>query len=204
MTNRQLSAAKTRERLIEAARQIICEKGLTNTSVDEITSRCGVAKGTFYTYFKRKEDIVFELSRGMFAMILENAKAQEGGFLRKLSCYMVSFAAYIEQGGLKLCQEWVKNVVVPELVANEADREKLPSDIADIGALLHYGIAQGALRADMPVLETAQHLADLLYGEMLCWCIAGGAYSFAARTQAFCAAHLFDLFQKYLSEGDKT
>ena len=84
MTSRQQTAAKTREKLVNAAKEIICEKGLTNTSIDEITERCGVAKGTFYTYFKRKEDIVFELSRGMFDEILDNAKNMRGLFLISL------------------------------------------------------------------------------------------------------------------------
>ena len=57
MTSRQQTAAKTREKLVNAAKEIICEKGLTNTSIDEITERCGVAKGTFYLYFQDKNEI---------------------------------------------------------------------------------------------------------------------------------------------------
>ena len=83
MTNRKISAARTRERLVEAAKEIICAKGLSNTSVDEITEKSGVSKGTFYTYFKRKEDIVFELSKGMFSEILENAKSYGDDFIAK-------------------------------------------------------------------------------------------------------------------------
>lgn len=64
MTNRQISAMETRKKILNAGRKIICEKGLGSTSVEEITEAAGVAKGTFYTYFRRKEEIVFELSRG--------------------------------------------------------------------------------------------------------------------------------------------
>lgn len=62
MTNRQLAALETKKKLLHAAKEIICEKGLANVSVAEITKKCGVANGTFYTYFKRKEDIVFALA----------------------------------------------------------------------------------------------------------------------------------------------
>lgn len=44
---------------MNAAKQLVCEKGLNNTSIEEITKACGVSNGTFYTYFKRKEDVVF-------------------------------------------------------------------------------------------------------------------------------------------------
>ena len=107
MTNRQLAAAETRKKLLEAGKKLICKKGLSNTSIEEITDAAGVSKGTFYTYFNRKEDIVFELSRSMFGEILDRAKAFEGGFIAKLCYYMVNFSGYIEQGSVKLSQEWV-------------------------------------------------------------------------------------------------
>ena len=62
MTNRKLAALETKRRLLEAAKKLICEKGLVGTSIEEITKACGVSNGTFYTYFKRKEDVVFALS----------------------------------------------------------------------------------------------------------------------------------------------
>ena len=82
MTGRQLAAPRaTRTKLLRAGKTIICQKGLEHTSVEEITEAAGVSKGTFYTYFRRKEDIVFELSRGMFGEILAEAKS----FSRNLS-----------------------------------------------------------------------------------------------------------------------
>lgn len=92
MTKRQQAAAQTRDKLIAAAKELICKKGLSETSVDEITETCGVAKGTFYTYFKRKEDIVFELSGSIFGEILEKAKNRAGSFLEKLEYYLCSFS----------------------------------------------------------------------------------------------------------------
>ena len=84
MNNRQLAALETKRKLMEAAQKLICEKGLNDTSVEQITETAGVSKGTFYTYFKKKEDIVLALSRGMFGEILEQAKSLEGTFLEKL------------------------------------------------------------------------------------------------------------------------
>ena len=47
MTNRQKAALETRKKLIEAAHQIVSERGLAGTQVEEITKLCGVSKGTF-------------------------------------------------------------------------------------------------------------------------------------------------------------
>ena len=51
MNNRQLAALETKRKLMEAAQKLICEKGLNDTSVEQITETAGVSKGTFYTYF---------------------------------------------------------------------------------------------------------------------------------------------------------
>ena len=42
-SHRQLAAMETRKKLIEAAKKIISERGLVNTSIEEITKACGVS-----------------------------------------------------------------------------------------------------------------------------------------------------------------
>src|ERR1700738_4154649 len=51
-----------RENLIlQAAEEVLLEKGYYETSMDEIAARVGIAKGTLYLHFARKEDLVFAL-----------------------------------------------------------------------------------------------------------------------------------------------
>lgn len=199
MTNRQLAALETKKKLLEAGKKLICEKGLDHTCVEEITRVCGVSKGTFYTHFKRKEDIALELSRSMFHEILENAKAQDGDFLKKLTNYMVNFSEYIEQAGVKLSQEWVKNVVNPNLVTNDTDKGKLQSDLSSVRQLIEFGKEQGMLKAGAPVAPLTHTLVDLLYGQMLCWNMTDGAYSLKDRTQEFCDTCLKAMFKELLN-----
>ena len=46
-----------RRALLEAAYDLFLERGAAKTSVEDITSRAKVAKGTFYLYFKDKYDL---------------------------------------------------------------------------------------------------------------------------------------------------
>ncbi len=55
----------TRDRLLEAAEEVFAEQGFFRASIAEITRRAGVAQGTFYLYFKAKEEIFRELVRKM-------------------------------------------------------------------------------------------------------------------------------------------
>ena len=52
-TNKRLK----RISILDAALELFIDKGLHETSVSEIAARSGVAKGTFYLYFKDKYDI---------------------------------------------------------------------------------------------------------------------------------------------------
>ena len=40
---------------------LFCEKGIQQTSIDQIAKSAGVAKGTIYLYFKNKEELIFEV-----------------------------------------------------------------------------------------------------------------------------------------------
>lgn len=46
-----------RESLLNTAFELFTTKGLNNTSISDIVEKAGVAKGTFYLYFKDKYDI---------------------------------------------------------------------------------------------------------------------------------------------------
>ncbi len=57
MTNRLIAALETRRKLLETAKKLVCEKGLVNTSIEEITKACGVSNGTFYTYSNARKTL---------------------------------------------------------------------------------------------------------------------------------------------------
>lgn len=199
MTNRQMAALETRRKLLDAAKKLVCEKGLVNTSVAEITKACGVASGTFYTHFKRKEDIIYALSREMYQEILDQAKAFDGPFMERLVFFMTNFSSYIEKSSLKLCQEWVRNTVDPDLNDNGEDKPKVYIDIDAVTGLVLDGIERGEVKDDAPVAVLAHTLIDVLYGQMLCWDMSGGAYSLEWRTKEFCRIFLPGLMAPYLA-----
>ncbi len=57
---------KTKRKIFETSMKLFSEKGYDATSVEEITSIVGVAKGTLYYHFSSKEEIFnFLISEGM-------------------------------------------------------------------------------------------------------------------------------------------
>lgn len=49
-----MSGVGKKEQILEAATKLILKKGYSHTSVGDITNEMGIAKGSFYTYFKSK------------------------------------------------------------------------------------------------------------------------------------------------------
>lgn len=60
MTNEEKKLAK-KVGLIDAAFELFSRKGIKLTAVDDVTKAAGVAKGTFYLYFKDKYDLLDQI-----------------------------------------------------------------------------------------------------------------------------------------------
>ena len=84
MTKRQENAQETRRKIYSTACSLIEEKGFANVSVEDITRACGVAKGTFYVYFRRKEEIIFECCKEWFSDVDRKAREHKGTIAEKL------------------------------------------------------------------------------------------------------------------------
>ena len=67
-------SAKTRQRILEAARQVFADRGVVDATVDDIVVRCDVSRGTFYYYCKNKGDVFEALVRQAVAELLAHAR----------------------------------------------------------------------------------------------------------------------------------
>lgn len=45
------------QQIVDAARQLYEEQGLSATTVKDISERCGVARSLFYHYFRNKQEV---------------------------------------------------------------------------------------------------------------------------------------------------
>ncbi len=69
MVSMRDATRKKRQLVVDTALRLFAEKGFENVSVDEIIAAAGISKGTFYHYFKNKDEMVLDLGRSQKAII---------------------------------------------------------------------------------------------------------------------------------------
>lgn len=94
---RSLKERQRQERealILQVAEEVLVEKGYYETSIDEIATRVGIAKGTVYLHFPRKEDLVFALILREVKQVIADAEAiasSEGSAQSKLERILLSY-----------------------------------------------------------------------------------------------------------------
>lgn len=63
-----------KEQILEVSKKLILQKGYSKVSIQDITTALGISKGSFYTYFKSKADMVHEMINQKISMGKEQEK----------------------------------------------------------------------------------------------------------------------------------
>ena len=115
-----------RRALLEAAYDLFLERGAAKTSVEDITSRAKVAKGTFYLYFQDKGAVMQALLGRVSYQLLSNAceAVEKQTELENFPDKMVAVIDHIIEA---LRKEFLEhNFIWPGLDQIEASREAEP------------------------------------------------------------------------------
>ena len=74
--------ARTRAKLLEAARELIREKGYDRTTMNEVAARAGMTSGAIYGNFKNRNELFIALGERYWAPIVPDIKP--GGTLAQI------------------------------------------------------------------------------------------------------------------------
>ena len=90
----QQKKLEKKRRIIESAYALFRDKNIYNTAVDDIVKAAGIARGTFYLYFKDKSDLIEQLiflksGESMKEMIRQDIESYARVFLDALIDFMV-------------------------------------------------------------------------------------------------------------------
>ncbi len=92
---REQKKRENRKLIIRAAEELFIEKGVEQTTVADIIERSGLARGTFYNYFEKKEDIWRYLLMKVFQKSNEMITANAGMAAGRDEFMYTSFLSFL-------------------------------------------------------------------------------------------------------------
>jgi AcrR family transcriptional regulator len=168
-----------RSEILDVAQRFFYQNGYEQTSIQDIITEIGIAKGTFYHYFRSKQDLLDELIDRMVEQTLQSlepvvADEQLSG-LEKLERFFGDIANWKGANKaffLDLLRIWYKdeNAILRHKVQSGSAERTIPL----LAEIIEQGRAEGSFATDDPVdvasivLQVGQSLSDTLAKILLC------------------------------------
>lgn len=154
----------TESTVVDAARRCFARYGYRKTSMDDVASHAGVAKGTVYLYCENKQDLYVravesDLREWMdsLATALDEPDRPAVEVLVDVATRDALFAE-----SHPLAADLLTSATDVHVPAHQERLDELRSvGLTQVIAILELGIAQGAFRADLDVEPVARVLQDL-------------------------------------------
>ena len=133
---------RRKKELLKIAYRMFIEKGYDNTSIDEIITEAGIAKGTYYYHFPSKEATLEAVIDMMISEEAERAKAVISAPIpvpQKIVAVIMAMRPQQEESGIASTLERSENIIM---------HEKINSRLLDVTSpilteVVKEGISQG-------------------------------------------------------------
>lgn len=100
--SRKIQAEATKNKIYKIAIKLMEQKGFNNMKIDDICSKAGVSVGSFYNYFKSKDDILIEIYKRGDVYFEETVRPNVSGksAVENIIDYFDYYASYNEYTGV--------------------------------------------------------------------------------------------------------
>ena len=158
---RTARGARTLRKILDAARAEFGERGFAESSIVTITSRAGVALGTFYTYFDSKEAVFQALVRDMSGQVRDYVAPALSGATGAIDGERRALQSFLEFA--RAHRDVYRIVDESEFVEPASYREHYETTASRIAARLRAGRDKGEIDRALDDSEI----------EILAWALMG-------------------------------
>jgi AcrR family transcriptional regulator len=164
--------AQTRERIYRAALKLFAEQGLQATTVDEIVAAADVAKGTFFNYFRSKEEVFAVFIEIQLGKVARAAKQARKGGASIRDVLRRTFQALGEEAG---GSPHLARALVCSILGNDMARETIAGGMTGgrqlLATILHVGQKRGQVTKDRSARAMSLAFQQALFGTLVLWAI---------------------------------
>lgn len=176
---RESGKHERRERLYQAAVSLFREQGYEETTVDQITRRAGLAKGTFFNYFATKDAVLRYMGERAIGRLGNISVAGSStSAVGNLKRFLAALAESLEQDRDLVRLIFNKGVAVPELLCGDAGGFSIRPMAA---LMLRRAQHQNEINPLLDPDALAMALDALYLQQLVLWCEAETPYPLAER-----------------------
>ena len=138
---------KRKLELLQIAYKMFLARGYENTSVDEIIEEAGIAKGTFYYYFKSKEQLLEEVIGMMIEEEAQKARLIVGSDLpvpQKIAAIMAAFRLAQDEQTIGDALNQPENILMHE----KTNRRIIDTIVPILSEVVEAGVKEGVFSCD--------------------------------------------------------
>ena len=175
----------TKGRIIAAAWKLFYEQGYEETTVEDIVFESETSKGSFYHYFKGKDDLMGTLSNVFDEKYEELMQVMDPGLgaMEKLVFLNHELFAMIDGGvSMDLLARLLSTQLLSRGEKHLLDRNRTYFKL--LRQIIAEGQRTGQLRRDRTVNEIVKAYALWERALLYDWCLCGGEYSLVAYTDS--------------------
>lgn len=126
-----MSILKTRQKLVDIARQLFAKKGIEGTTMNDIAVASGKGRRTLYTYFKSKEDVYYaviesELERlsDKLDEVAARKTSPQDKIIELIYTHLIMIKETVVRNG-NLRAEFFRNIWMVEKVRKKFDEDEI-------------------------------------------------------------------------------
>ena len=163
--------------LLKTGIQLICEKGVRKLTIDEVTQRVQIGKGTFYHFFTSKELFVYEaimFSKEAVLKKINEAVEKYGALDRQAVDELLSHFSLLGQNNIisSLSMEdeiWLSKKLPPEYILDPPKEEKIVDllfqNMKDIRSDIHSHVVSNMIKIMAITVENRNFLHEDVIAE---------------------------------------
>lgn len=170
--NRGLQKEETKKRIQKAAISLFQQQGYQKTTVSQITHEAGVAKGTFFNYFKTKEEVLHYLGINFTNRIsykLEQLLKTEESTAAIVKQLFLLLAQSNEEANPHLIRSWF-HIAITNSSFQQSEILQIEKMRTHFTKVFQTGQDRGELIVDIPAEEMASIAILNFFGTLLYWC----------------------------------
>lgn len=170
MTNRQKQALRTKNRIFDVTIALMSEKGFANVNIEDICRAAEVSVGTFYNYYKTKNEVFYELYSRADQYFKENvADDHLQGTAEGIRRFFQHYASYCEQTGVETLTQMMN-------AGNKNFNKKNRYLQVLLTGVIEEGLKSGKIQSEKNASELCADYFIIARGVLFDWCLNDGQY----------------------------